>query len=107
MFGTIINAITVFIGGMLGLLLGHRFPQRMQETILAALGLFTLVIGVSSALETGNALIVLGSLLVGALIGEALLIETRLENFGGWLQRRFASGGAASSRSGSRGGSPR
>lgn len=93
MLGTIINAITVFIGGMLGLLLGHRFPQRMQETILAALGLFTLVIGVASALETGNALIVLGSLLVGALIGEALLIETRLENFGGWLQRRFASGG--------------
>lgn len=98
MIGTIINAITVFIGGTLGLFLGHRFPARMQETVLAALGLFTIVIGIASALQTGNPLIVLGSLLVGALVGEALHLEEKLEGFGGWLQRRFAAGGSDSSR---------
>lgn len=87
MTGTIINAITVLIGGILGTILGNRFPQRMQETVFASLGLFTLVIGLLSAQATGNPLIVLGSLLVGALMGEWLRIEAGLERFGGWLQR--------------------
>jgi uncharacterized membrane protein YqgA involved in biofilm formation len=81
--------MTVLIGGTLGTLLGHRFPERMQETILASLGLFTLIIGIDSALVTGNVLIVLGSLLIGALIGEGLHIERRLENFGKWLRDKL------------------
>lgn len=98
MTGTILNALTVLIGGALGVFLGHRFPQRMQETVFASLGLFTLAIGISNSLATGNALIVLGSLLLGALAGEALQLEARLERFGEWLQRRLSrgrSGGSA------------
>lgn len=86
MTGTILNAITVLIGGTIGTLLGNRFPTRIQETIFAALGLFTLVIAIDSALVTRNALIVLGSLLVGVLIGEGLRLEDRLEAFGVWLR---------------------
>ena len=89
MIGTLINTVTVLIGGTLGTLLGHRFPERMQETILASLGLFTLIIGIDSALVTGNVLIVLGSLLIGAIIGEGLHIESRLENFGKWLRDKL------------------
>lgn len=92
MVGTLLNALTVLIGGLLGTFLGARFPRRMQETVFAALGLFTIVIGMSSALTTGNPLIVLGSLLVGALLGEWLRIDRRLEQLGAWLQRRFAGG---------------
>ena len=92
MIGTLINTVTVLIGGTLGTLLGHRFPAHMQETILAALGLFTLVIGIDSALVSGNVLIVLGSLLIGALIGEALHIERRLEDFGKWLRDKLVRG---------------
>ena len=89
MTGTILNAITVLIGGVLGTLLGNRFPQRMQETVFASLGLFTLVVGISSALVTRNPLIVLGSLLIGAIIGEALRLDAALTRFGGWLQKRL------------------
>jgi uncharacterized membrane protein YqgA involved in biofilm formation len=89
MTGTLLNALTVLIGGVLGTLLGSRFPQRMQETVFASLGLFTLAIGISSSLATGNPLIVLGSLLVGALVGEALRLDAHLEGFGRWLQRRL------------------
>ncbi|MCP4423100.1 MAG: DUF554 domain-containing protein [Chloroflexi bacterium] len=89
MIGTLINALTVLIGGSLGTALGGRFPVRMQETIFAALGLFTLFIGFDSALATGNALIVLGSLVIGALIGETLRLEDRLESFGEWLRDRL------------------
>lgn len=97
MTGTLINALTVFIGGTLGSLLGHRFPERMQETIFAALGLFTLFIGMSSAFATGNPLIVLGSLLVGVLIGEAIQLEEKLERFGQWLRDRLVKNQAGGS----------
>lgn len=92
MIGTLLNAVTVFIGGSLGTFLGHRFPDRMHETIFATLGLFTLFIGMESALATGNSLIVLGSLLIGALLGEAVDLDARLEAFGRWLQRRLSGG---------------
>ena len=89
MIGTLLNALTVLVGGTLGTFLGHRFPQRMHETIFAALGLFTLFIGMDSALATGNPLIVLGSLLLGALLGEAVDLDARLTAFGVWLQKRL------------------
>lgn len=89
MIGTLINTITVLIGGTIGSLLGSRFPERVQETIFATLGLFTLAIALDSALVTRNPLIVLGSLLVGALLGEWLRVEARLEQFGEWLRDRF------------------
>ncbi|RMG93351.1 MAG: DUF554 domain-containing protein [Chloroflexi bacterium] len=90
MIGTLINALTVLIGGSLGTVLGHRFPQRMQETIFASLGLFTLTIGFSSALATGNPVLVLASLLIGALIGESLQLEKRLNQLGAWIQEKLA-----------------
>lgn len=92
MTGTILNVFTVLIGGTIGTLLGNRFPTRLQETIFAALGLFTFAIALDSALMTRNSLIVLASLLIGALIGEGLQIERRLESFGRWLQRTLSRG---------------
>ncbi|MFL7837724.1 MAG: DUF554 domain-containing protein [Candidatus Promineifilaceae bacterium] len=89
MIGTIINVITVLVGGTIGTFLGHRFPARLQETVIYALGLFTLIIAMDSALVTNNALIVLGSLLIGAFIGEGLRIESRLEKFGEWLRDKL------------------
>ncbi len=87
--GTIINVITVVVGGVLGTLLGARLPQRMRETVMHALGLLTIVIGVQLSLETGNVLIVLGSLLIGGLLGETLGIEKSIDQAGRWLQRRI------------------
>ncbi|MBK8432602.1 MAG: DUF554 domain-containing protein [Chloroflexi bacterium] len=98
MIGTWLNALTVLVGGTLGTWLGGRFPERMQETIFAALGLFTLFIGFSSALATGNPLIALGSLVIGALLGEALRLDARLEQFGAWLQRTLSRGEGNASR---------
>ena len=97
MIGTILNVFTVLIGGTIGTLLGNRFPARLQETIFAALGLFTFAIALDSALMTRNSLIVLASLLIGALIGEGLQIERRLESFGRWLQRTLSRGKSGNS----------
>jgi uncharacterized membrane protein YqgA involved in biofilm formation len=90
--GTILNIITVLVGGALGIIFGARLPERLTQTIVAGLGLFTGAIGIGMFLASNNAIIVLGGLLLGGLLGEWWRIEDRLEALGGWLQRRFAAG---------------
>ena len=92
MTGTFINVATVLIGGTLGLLFGSRLPARVRETVIMGLGLFTAGIGIQMFLETRNPLIVLGSLLVGGILGEWWKIETGLKNLGAFLERKFTGG---------------
>ncbi len=92
MGGTILNTITVFIGSTLGLLIGNRLSQRIQESVVTGLGLMTLYIGFSNASETGNVIIPLLSLVTGAIIGELLRLDVQLERFAGWLQTRVQGG---------------
>lgn len=92
MTGTIINIITVLIGGSLGLFFGARFPTRVRETVIMGLGLFTAAIGIQLFLETENPLIVLGSVLIGGILGEWWKIENGLKNLGSLLERKFTRG---------------
>lgn len=102
-FGTAVNVVTVLLGSGIGIVLGHRLPQRTRDTVTDALGLVTLMIAVLAAAsvtsptltgavgESAPVLIVLGSMLVGGLIGSLLRIEAGLEGIGDWLQSRLAS----------------
>lgn len=89
MIGTLLNIATVLVGGTLGLLFGSRLPDRLRQTVIAGLGLFTLAYGLYNFLKTQNPLIVLGSLLIGALLGEWWKIEDSLQNVGKWLESHF------------------
>jgi uncharacterized membrane protein YqgA involved in biofilm formation len=89
MTGTLLNIATVLVGGTLGLLFGSRLPDRLRKTVIAGLGLFTLAYGIFNFLKTQNPLIVLASLLIGALIGEWWKIEEGLQNIGKWFESRF------------------
>jgi len=89
MIGTLLNIATVLVGGTLGLLFGARLPDRLRKTVIAGLGLFTLAYGIFNFLKTQNPLIVLGSLLIGALLGEWWKIEEGLQNIGKRLESRF------------------
>ena len=100
--GTILNMVAILIGSGLGVLVGHRFPQRTRDTVTDALGLVTLVIGALSSVALTNTafsdsvgtaaplLIVLGALLIGGIIGSLLQIELRLERVGSWLQHKLS-----------------
>ncbi|HVO68957.1 MAG TPA: DUF554 domain-containing protein [Aggregatilineaceae bacterium] len=88
MRGTLLNTITVLIGSSVGLLVGNRLPQRIQESVVTGLGLVTLFVGFSNAGETGNVIIPLLSLVIGAIFGELLQLDRRLDHFAGWLQAR-------------------
>ncbi|MBX3005134.1 MAG: DUF554 domain-containing protein [Anaerolineales bacterium] len=90
MIGTLLNIATVLVGGIMGLLFGARFPERLRQTVVAGLGLFTLAIGARMSLDSQNVILVLVSLLCGGILGEWLVLEDRLEALGAWLQQRFA-----------------
>lgn len=108
--GTVVNISTVLVGCGLGVLLGNRLPLRTRELVTDALGLVTLLIAATSAMavlddsladrvgSSAPMLIVLGSLLVGGIIGSVLRLEQRLEDFGGTLQRRLQSEGGSAQR---------
>ena len=99
MTGTLINVATILLGALVGTLLGSRLPRRVQDRVLAGLGLVTLVIGVELALtwRDTNSLFVLGGVLLGGIVGEALRIEDRLARLGDRLQAASGRGAAGSS----------
>ena len=95
--GTIVNVAAIVVGGLAGLLGGRRIPERLQKTLMSAMGVSVLFVGVSGALSQmlraeGGALTVQGtmmmilSLAVGAVLGELLDLEDRMERFGAWLK---------------------
>ena len=92
MTGTLLNIVTVLVGGTLGLVFGSRLPDRLRQTVVAGLGLFTLAYGLVMFAETQNPIIVLAALLFGGLLGEWWQIEAGLARLGAWLQSRFAAG---------------
>jgi uncharacterized membrane protein YqgA involved in biofilm formation len=97
MTGTLINTALVITGGFLGLFFGKFLSDRVRETIIIGLGLFTLGIGVKMFLDSSNSMIVLGGLLIGGLVGEYLRIESRIQSLGSWLETKFNSSNSNSS----------
>lgn len=87
MIGTLINVGTIILGSLLGVLIGTRLSQKVKETIVAGLGLFTLGYGIISFFESTNVLIPLGGLLIGALLGEWWRIEEGLEKLGVMIRK--------------------
>lgn len=102
--GTAINAGAILVGTSVGVLFGGRLSDRTRNTVTDGLGLVVGVAAVGSAVSIADpalikavgkgwpTLIVLLALVIGGIIGSALKIEERLENFGGALQKRFAKG---------------
>ena len=99
---TIVNTIAVVVGGIIGLLLKSGLKNRYQETIMQGIGLAVLFVGISGAMtgmlkisksiiESTGSLILVLSLCFGALIGEFINIEKRIEQFGFYLKSKVKS----------------
>lgn len=86
LLGSIVNAAAIILGGTAGTLLKKGLPKRFGDLVIAALGLFTVMLGVSFAVKTEHPLVVIFSLLIGAALGEWIDIEKGLDNFGNLVQ---------------------
>jgi len=105
--GTLLNVSTIVVGSLLGLLVGKKFKESTRDLITTCLGFTTLLAAVdsirhlwdrsfASSFPKGWALLlILGSLLVGAVVGSALRIEERVEGIGERLKRRFDEHGSS------------
>jgi len=93
MLGTAVNFLAIILGGLVGVLFGKIFPERLKNTIIQGIALCVIIIGIQMALKTSNVLIVIVSLVFGGIIGEIINIEARLNDFGNYLERRFSKNG--------------
>lgn len=93
MLGTWTNVATVVAGSLIGMAIGNRLPERIRQVVFTGLGLMTLGIGVSMVIRGTRPLIIITSIVLGAVIGELINIERQLERFAGWLQTRVKVGG--------------
>lgn len=98
--GTIANCATIIIGSLIGMLIKGGLSKRFEETIFSAVGLSVMFIGLGGALSglltiskstlsTQYTMLMVLSLVLGALVGEALNIENGLEHLGVWIKRKM------------------
>ena len=92
MLATYVNMAAVVIGGLLGLLFRQRISEKLTRSLMLVLGLCTAVIGVQSALETANILVVILCLVLGTLLGELLHLDERIEGAGSFMKRTLLRG---------------
>jgi len=90
--GSLINAAVIVAGGCIGMLLGNRLPERVRLIVFQGLGLCTLAIGMQMAFKASNPLYMVGSILVGAVIGELIRLEDRITSGGEAVKRLLKSG---------------
>lgn len=90
MTGTLINFAAILVGSALGVLFGSRLSDHLKNTVVSGMGLFTTAVGLQMFLKTENALIVLGALILGAILGEWWRVEGGLQNLGIWLEKRLS-----------------
>ncbi len=89
LLGTFVNTFAVLSGGMIGLILNSRFPKRIADSLMKALALCVLYIGVTGILKGENQLVIIISLAVGAIIGEFFDLDKKLNFLGEYIQNKF------------------
>lgn len=88
--GTLVNVAAIIAGAVVGLLVKRGLPENWQQTMMSGIALCIFVIGLQMALATENIIITVVSLATGAIIGEALGIEARLNQLGNWVGSKAA-----------------
>ena len=96
LLGTLVNTCTVIAGALIGMLLKKGIPKRISDTVFYALALVTIYIGISGSLAGKNTLLAVIVMVLGALMGEALDIDKRVNSIGKKLENKFDKGNQSS-----------
>lgn len=102
--GTLINVGAIIIGGLLGLFLGRSVKVRYQDILMIAVGICVLMLGIGGTMEqmlsitdgglaSGGSMMLIITMAIGALAGEWMNIEKKMEQFGVWLKKKTGSNG--------------
>lgn len=88
LLGSIINALLIILGSTIGRIL-KGIPDKMKTTVLSIIGLAVAVLGIQMGMETTNFIIVIISLVVGAVVGEWLDLDHQLFRLGKWVETKI------------------
>jgi uncharacterized membrane protein YqgA involved in biofilm formation len=89
--GTLVNTGAIIAGSLIGMTAGKHLPERIKIIAMQGLGLSVILVGLRMALSEESSLAAIGCLLLGALTGELLRIEQRIDRIGEWLKKRTGS----------------
>lgn len=87
LLGTIVNAGAILLGTLLGVLLPN-LNAKIQQTVMQALSLSVIALGLQMAFKADNFLIVIISIVVGGIIGEWLQLDEWLQRLGKWIEHK-------------------
>ncbi|MFD1707844.1 DUF554 domain-containing protein [Siminovitchia sediminis] len=95
LLGTTVNVICIIIGTLLGRFL-QNIPEKMKDTVMYAIGLSVIVLGIQMGFQSENFLVVIISLVLGAVLGEWWALEDKLNKVGQWLESKMGKGKSGS-----------
>lgn len=89
MIGVLVNTIAVIVGSSVGLLMKRGIPQRLTNAIMLGIGLCTIYIGIDGMLQGKNTLVLIISMVLGALTGTLLDLDGRIQALGDWIEDKL------------------
>ena len=89
--GNLVNFIAIIIGSLVGFFVGHKFKEEMKNIIMECTGLFVIIVGIKSTINSNRDIIVLIYLIIGSVIGQIIDIDLKLKNLGLFLEKKFNS----------------
>lgn len=90
MLGTLVNCVAIICGSFAGMLFKNGVPEKYNQTLMQAMGLAVILVGIKSALGCDELLIIIISLAIGCVLGELIGIESYLEKAGKFLERKLS-----------------
>lgn len=88
LFGTIVNTLLIILGAVIGRFL-HNIPERMRETIMYGIGIAVVVIGMQMTFASTEIVIVIISIVIGAVVGEWIDLDTKVNRLGKWIETKL------------------
>lgn len=85
----IVNTCTVIIGSLLGLVLKSRIPEKVSQTVMTAIGLCVIYIGVDGALAGENTIVLIVSMVLGTIVGSLIDIDAQINRCGTWIESKM------------------
>lgn len=88
-FGVIVDTLAIFLGGTIGLMIQKGIPKKIEETIMKAIGLSALFIGITGMFSSENTIFIILSMVIGSVIGEALNLDENIQRLANSLTAKF------------------
>ena len=92
MLGTVVNAIAIIIGGLIGTFIRNGLKENYKKTLMNGVGLTVIIIGIMGAIKSENMILIIISIVLGSIIGEAIGIERKLDSMGNSLEEKLGQG---------------